>query len=190
MFALAQHPAGPISPFFVCFWCFNLVPARLPGQLQPHATSRIRSQAGQHHGSSGNPHCQPREPSGGGLGFSSAASEQAERRQQPQQLGRPWAMRRLPSREGNSSFKGGQRGRQQRAAALTLLEASTALKPAGSPGLRFNSACREDEQTAEPSKFAALEAPLEGGREEGRSRRLSRRPSPAPLLPWVVLPES
>lgn len=127
---------------------------------------------------------------GGGLGFSSAASEQAERRQQPQQLGRPWAMRRLPSREGNSSFKGGQRGRQQQAAALTLLEASTALKPAGSPGLRFNSACREDEQTAEPSKFAALEAPLEGGREEGRSRRLSCRPSPAPLLPWVVLPES
>lgn len=183
MFALAQHPAGPISPFFVCFWCFNLVPARLPGQLQPHATSQIRSRAGQHHGSSGNPHCQPREPARGGLGFSSAASEQAERRQQPQQLGRPWAMRRLPSREGNSSFKGGQRGRQQQAAALTLLEASTALKPAGSPGLRFNSACREDEQTAEPSKFAALEAPLERGQGGGEKQKAE-----PPTLPSTSAP--
>lgn len=120
---------------------------------------------------------------GGGLGFSSAASKQAERRQQPQQLGRPWAMRRLPSREGNSSFKGGQRGRQQRAAALTLLEASTALKPAGSPGLCFNSACREDEQTAEPSKFAALEAPLKRGQGGGEKQKAE-----PPTLPSTSAP--
>jgi len=47
------------------------------------------------------------------------------------------------------------------------------VKPAGLLGCGsiLHAACREDEETAEPSKFLALEVPLEGGRWRDRHGR-------------------
>lgn len=49
------------------------------------------------------------------------------------------------------------------------------MKPAGLLGCGsiLHIACREDEETAEPSKFLALEVPLEGGGWRDRHGRAS-----------------
>lgn len=65
------------------------------------------------------------------------------------------------------------------------------MKPAGLLGCGsiLHAACREDEETAEPSKFLALEVPLEGGgQRDGPGRALlplnQLQIAPHSLHPW------